>query len=205
MLSRSRTAPRTDRFVLRGWIYPFHEVRDQGKMASLVPETEEPRMLQLYGFAEPVEIRKGDVAIIYPQIGWPLPGTMAATPQVATDALDRAQAAVDALKTSAATPQPVSSVDDTPVPPPPAPEPEKVPLLLLPYIKVGESVEQAISRLNEELKIEFDQMTNLLLGGAGERKLDGDPTKTVSMRHAEISKLLTELAELGAAAEVSGG
>ena len=203
MLSRSRTAPRTDRFTLRGWTFAYHELRDQGKMASLVPETEEPRMLTLWSGQE-VEIRKGDVAIIYPQIGWPLPGTMAATPQVATDALDRAQAAVDALKTSAATPQPVSSVDDTPVPPP-TPEPEKVPLLLLPYIKVGESVEQAISRLNEELKIEFDQMTNLLLGGAGERKLDGDPTKTVSMRHAEISKLLTELAELGAAAEVSGG
>lgn len=201
-MSRSRTRVRYDRFELRGWVYPFHEIRDQGKMAALVPETEEPRLLYLFGRAEPVEIRKGDIALIYPQIGWPVPGAQELAGRVTSAALDKAQAAIDKLKTASAESAPVSSVEDNPAPPP---QPEKVPLLLLPYIKVGESVAQAISRLNAELLAEFDRMTNLLLDGAGERKLDNDPTKTVSMRHGEISKLLTELADLGAAAEVNHG
>lgn len=204
MNTRQRTRARTDRFELRGWVYPFHEIRDQGKMAALVPETDEPRELYLFGRAEPVEIRKGDIAIIYPQIGWPLPASMVSPVQTASVALERAAAAVSAFKASAAEPSaPVSQVGDEP----PEPKPEKVPPLLLPYIRVGETVSEAVSRLNADLLIEADGLINDVLHGAGARVItEGEHAgKTVSIRHGEVSALLSELAQLGAAAEVSGG
>ena len=60
MMTMGRTRVRHDRFTLRGWDYAFHELRDQGKMAALVPETDEPRTLKLFSGQE-VEIRKSAV------------------------------------------------------------------------------------------------------------------------------------------------
>lgn len=204
---------RHDRFMLRGWEYAFHELRDQGKMAALVPETDEPRMVKLFSGQE-VEIRKGDVAIIYPQIGWPLPGNLA--PAAApTEALDRAAEAVRRFQDAAATPPPpVSSVEDI--------EPEVVVTdvepdmsrKLLVYRKQGESVSEFVSRLTPELQREFNKLTQLQLYGAGEAILAdctddaelswANNPMSVSERHGEISGLLAELQRLGAEAEAKG-
>lgn len=217
MMTMGRTRPRTDRFTLRGWEYPFHELRDQGKMAALVPETDEVRWLKLFGRVEPVEIRRGDVAIIYPQIGWPLPPGIQAAP-VAEAALAKATEKVEAFKAAAAaTPPPVSSIDDTPPPAPVVidiePDPE-ISQRLLVYRKDGESVIEFVSRLTPELEREFNKLTQLQLYGAGNARLEncaadpeaswaGNPM-TVSERHGEISGLLAELQRLGAEAEANG-
>lgn len=213
MMSMNRTRARTDRFELRGWVYPFHQLRDQGLMAMLVPETDEPRTIKMFSGRE-VEIRKGDVAIIYPQIGWPLPGNLA--PAAApTAALDRAAEAVRKFQEAAATePSPVTTVEDiereevvTEV------EPD-VSQRLLVYRRDGESVSEFVSRLTPELQREFNKLTQLQLYGAGEAVL-ADCTQdpeiswannplTVSERHGEISGLLAELQRLGAEAEAMG-
>lgn len=213
MMSMSRTRVRHDRFMLRGWEYAFHELRDQGKMASLVPETDEPRVVTLFS-GQIVEIRKGDVAIIYPQIGWPLPGNLA--PATApTEALDRAAEAVKRFQEAANTPPPpVSSVDDVEPVDATFEQDSDMSRRLLVYRKQGESVSDFVSRLTPELQREFNKLTQLQLYGAGRAVLSdctNDPEAswannplTVSDRHGEISGLLAELQRLGAEAEANG-
>lgn len=218
MMSMSRTRVRTDRFELRGWVFAYHQLRDQGLMAMLVPETDEPRTITLFSGQE-VEIRKGDVAIIYPQIGWPLPGNLA--PAV-TPSLERAAEAVKKFQEAAATPAPpVSSVEDlepevvvTEQDPEPMPEPDMSRRRLLSYRRQDESFRDFISRLTPELEREFNKLTQLQLYGAGEARLAdcaedpeaywSDNPMTVSDRHGEISGLLAELQRLGAEAEAKG-
>lgn len=218
MMTMPRTRVRYDRFVLRGWTYPFHELRDQGKMAALVPETDEVRWLKLFGREEPVEIRRGDVAIIYPQIGWPLPPGVSQAPATAADptaALQKAAEKVEAFKTAAAAEAPpVSSVDDNPpMPPAEVVLPDMSPKLLS-YHKDGETLREFVSRLTPELEREFYDVTQLQLYGSGEATLDSMSTSlesalpawsgnsmTVSERHGEISALLAELQRLGAEVE----
>jgi hypothetical protein len=216
MMSMNRTRVRHDRFTLRGWVWPFHELRDQGVMASLVPESDEPRLVYLWGRRdEPVEIRKGDVAIIYPQIGWPLPGNLA--PAV-PPSLERAAEAVKKFQEAAATPPPpVSTVEDVEPEIVTEQEPEAEPDMsqrLLVYRRQDESVRDFVSRLTPELEREFNKLTQLQLYGAGEARLADcaeDPEAswsnnpmTVSERHGEISGLLAELQRLGAEAEAKG-
>lgn len=217
MMTMDRTRARQDRFELRGWTYAFHELRDQGKMASLVPETDEPRNLKLWSGQE-VEIRKGDVAIIYPQIGWPLPGNLVQAPapppptETVEPALNRAAEAVAAFRARAAEPSaPVSSVDDLVIDVEHEPEMSQ---RLLVYRKQDEDIRAFVSRLTPELEREFNKLTQLQLYGAGEARLtdcteDPEPSwdnnpLTVSERHGEISGLLAELQRLGAEAEAKG-
>lgn len=216
-MSMSRTRVRHDRFTLRGWEYAFHELRDQGKMAALVPETDEPRTLKLFSGRE-VEIRKGDVAIIYPQIGWPLPGGITPAPVATTPppSLARAAEAVKRFKEAAATPQPQPSTVESYFAPAVV-EPEYEPDVsqrLLVYRRQGESLRELVSRLTPELEREFNKLTQLQLWGAGlailkdchedpEPSWAGNPL-SVSERHGEISALLNELQRLGAEAEAKG-
>lgn len=215
MMSMSRTRTRTDRFTLRGWDFAYHQLRDQGLMAMLVPETDEPRTIKLFSGQE-VEIRKGDVAIIYPQIGWPLPGNLA--PSI-PPSLERAAEAVKKFQEAANTPPPpVSSVEDVDVEivvteQEPEPEPDMSRRLLV-YRRQDESLRDFLSRLTPELEREFNKLTQLQLYGAGEARLSdcaedpemswGNNPMTVSDRHGEISGLLAELQRLGAEAEAKG-
>ena len=210
MMSMSRTRVRTDRFELRGWVFAYHQLRDQGLMAMLVPETDEPRTIRLFSGQE-VEIRKGDVALIYPQIGWPLPGNLA--PAV-PPSLERAAEAVKKFQEAAASPAPpVSSVEDVEV----EVADQEIDVSrrrLLSYRRQDESFRDFINRLTPELEREFNKLTQLQLYGAGEARLVdcaedpeaswSDNPMTVSDRHGEISGLLAELQRLGAEAEAKG-
>lgn len=231
MMTMPRTRERNDRFELRGWTYAYHQLRDQGLMACLVPESDEPRVIKLFSKQE-VEIRKGDVAIIYPQIGWPVPPGVAApsdAPAVVkpdpTEALARAAEAVAAFKEGAAKPSPPATpIDDMPAhetkPEPvvaefePVVMPEMSPKLLT-YHVPGETLREFVSRLTPELRRENNDLYQLVLYGSGSATLDamlinvekpypgweGNLT-TVSERHGEISALLDELQRLGAEAEL---
>lgn len=212
-MSMRRTRIRHDRFELRGWVYAYHQIRDQGLLAALVPEADNPRTIRLFSGQE-VEIRKGDVAIIYPQIGWPMPGESATAPaSKVEDALSRATEKVEAFKAAFATPPPpVSSADDNVVEAE-FDEPE-LSHRLLAYRKQGESFSDFLSRLTPELMREQDKLNGLVLFGSGEARLsdvtldpelswDNNPM-TVSERHGEISGLLAELQRLGAEAEARG-
>lgn len=95
-MQMSRTRVRRDRFELRGWTYPFHDLRDGATFARLEADTDETQEWTLRS-GQVVEIRPGDIAIIAPQIGMPIPGRKRAT-----------------------TPAP----EPPPAPLPPAPEPE---------------------------------------------------------------------------------
>jgi hypothetical protein len=96
-MQMSRTRVRRDRFDLRGWTYPFNELRDGATFARLEADTDETQEWTLRS-GHVVEVRPGDIAIIAPQVGMPIPGRKRAT-------------------TPAPEPPP-------PPPPPPAPEPE---------------------------------------------------------------------------------
>lgn len=81
MQTRTRTRARTDRFTLRGWTMPFHELRDQGRLnaviSAMIAEPGKAQLLRLEGRRDPVEIRPGDLEIILPQIDWVVPGALA--------------------------------------------------------------------------------------------------------------------------------
>jgi hypothetical protein len=76
-----RIRKRIDRFTLRGWTYPFHELRDQGRLnaviSAMIADPGKPQLLRLEGRRAPVEIRPGDLEIILPQIDWVVPGALA--------------------------------------------------------------------------------------------------------------------------------
>lgn len=224
--SMMRTRKRTDRFELRTWTYAYNELRDQGKMAALVPEVPWPRKIILDSKQE-VEIRPGDVAIIYPQIGFPDPAPSQLLPAdtplqpppsraSAEAAVERAEQATAKLKEAAASPPPPpTTVDDIIEPelvieaeaemPPPPPRWSGASTLLLTEVKDGESLlldRDYRSRLVKELREEMDAVTNLELAGAGERAWKHT---TASKRREEISAILTELAAIGAALEARGG
>lgn len=220
-MTMPRTRARTDRFTLRGWTYAYHELRDQGLMACLVPESEEPRVITLWS-KQQVEIRKGDVALIYPQIGWPVPPGVQPAPTTnnPTDALNRAAEKVEAFKAAAAAPSPPMSSADDLVRKDVVIDAEVMPDMspkLLAYHRDGESLHAFVSRLTPELEREFNDVTQFQLYGAGNATLDamrvnverpcpewaGNLT-TVSERHGEISALLAELQRLGADAETGG-
>jgi hypothetical protein len=197
-MQMNRTRERTDRFVLRGWTIPFHELADQGRMAALVADTDEIQWLRLKAWKEPIEIRPGDLEIIFPQIGWPMPGkrraaaeapasatlasALAAT-EAATEAVGRLKAAADAP------PLPVSTVENgTPS--------RALQALIMP----NEKIKDAITRLTPALGLEFDEVNNLVqIPGGGGRVLESG--KTAEARHRELTALLDELAALGAQAE----
>jgi hypothetical protein len=69
----SRTRVRRDRFDLRGWTYPFHELRDGATFARLEANTDDTQEWTLRS-GQVVEVRPGDIALIAPQIGMPIPG-----------------------------------------------------------------------------------------------------------------------------------
>lgn len=190
-----RTRVRRDRFELRGWVYSFHELRDQGRLAALLPETDEPRKVTLYS-GQTFEYRKGDAAIIFPQIGWPLPGAEAegrpvpASLETALTATEAAKDAVARFQEAAASPAPpLSSVESA------APS-RALRALMLP----DERVSDAVNRLTPALRLEFDEVNNLvLIPGGGARILESG--KTAEVRHRELAALLDELAALGALVE----
>lgn len=202
-MTRNRTRVRHDRFILRGWTYPYHW-RDQGKMSALVPESANTREITLES-GHVVEIRPGDVRIIYPQIGYPMPDESQLQPIAAesppSPVREKVAAATDALtrfREALSVPAPpVSSVDE--------PQPsEELRALMMP----GESVHGVISRMTPALQEEWDRLTNWQLDGAGERKLTDPPEhagKTVSERHREVSRLKKEFERLGAMMEATGG
>ena len=72
-MEMSRTRVRRDRFDLRGWTYPFHELRDGATFARLEANTDDTQEWTLRS-GQVVEVRPGDIAIIAPQIGMPVPG-----------------------------------------------------------------------------------------------------------------------------------
>lgn len=196
-MQMNRTRVRRDRFELRGWVYSFHELRDQGRLAALLPETDEPRAVTLYS-GQTFEYRKGDAAIIFPQIGWPLPGETRASQQAvpaseaAAVAVDRAEAAIEKLREAARQPlAPVSSVNDLALSP-------RLRALFLPDEMAD--LKAGVARLTAALRLEFDEVNHLILTpGAGNRILESG--KTAEQRHTELSEMLTELAELGAQVE----
>jgi len=125
--------------------------------------------------------------------------------------LENAAAAVDRLR-EAAKPHPVSSIDridetedkmldqtrtersdlfsnTTPEPSP------ALRVLFLP----DETIPQAVSRLTPALRLEWDEVNNLVIDKAGGRRLESG--KTAQQRFEELTALLDELAELGAQAE----
>jgi hypothetical protein len=77
-MQMSRTRVRRDRFDLRGWTYPFNELRDGATFARLEADTDETQEWTLRS-GQVVEVRPGDIAIIAPQIGMPIPGRKRAT------------------------------------------------------------------------------------------------------------------------------
>ena len=80
-MQMSRTRVRRDRFDLRGWTYPFHELRDGATFARLEADTDDTQEWTLRS-GQLVEVRPGDIAIIAPQIGMPIPGRKRALPAV---------------------------------------------------------------------------------------------------------------------------
>lgn len=72
-MEMSRTRVRRDRFDLRGWTYPFNELRDGATFARLEANTDDTQEWTLRS-GQIVEVRPGDIAIIAPQIGMPVPG-----------------------------------------------------------------------------------------------------------------------------------
>ena len=96
-MQMNRTRVRRDRFDLRGWTYPFHELRDGATFARLETQTDDVQVWTLRTGQE-VEIRPGDIELIAPQIGMPVPGKRRA--------------------------QTIEAPPVQPEPPPPAPEPE---------------------------------------------------------------------------------
>jgi len=72
-MEMSRTRVRRDRFDLRGWTYPFHELRDGATFARLEANTDDTQEWTLRS-GQVVEVRPGDIALIAPQIGMPVPG-----------------------------------------------------------------------------------------------------------------------------------
>lgn len=72
-MEMSRTRVRRDRFDLRGWTYPFNELRDGATFARLEANTDDTQEWTLRS-GQVVEVRPGDIAIIAPQIGMPVPG-----------------------------------------------------------------------------------------------------------------------------------
>lgn len=189
-MTMQRTRARTDRFTLRGWTYAYHQLRDQGLMACLVPESDEPRLITLRS-GQQVEIRKGDVAIIYPQIGWPVPpgaappsdDSAATTASTSKEALDRAADAVAAFKEAAAKPSPPATPIDDMQPHEKKPddpvvaefEPVVMPDMspkLLTYHKAGETLREFVSRLTPELRRENNDLYQLVLYGSGSATLD---------------------------------
>jgi hypothetical protein len=80
-MQMSRTRVRRDRFDLRGWTYPFNELRDGATFARLEADTDDTQEWTLRS-GQVVEVRPGDIAIIAPQIGMPIPGRKRALPAV---------------------------------------------------------------------------------------------------------------------------
>jgi hypothetical protein len=80
-MQMSRTRVRRDRFELRGWTYPFNELRDGATFARLEADTDDTQEWTLRS-GQVVEVRPGDIAIIAPQIGMPIPGRKRALPAV---------------------------------------------------------------------------------------------------------------------------
>lgn len=72
-MQMNRTRVRRDRFALRGWTYPFHELRDGATFARLETDTDEAQQWELRS-GQVVEILPGDVETIAPQVGMPVPG-----------------------------------------------------------------------------------------------------------------------------------
>jgi hypothetical protein len=72
-MQMDRTRVRRDRFDLRGWTYPFHELRDGATFARLEANTDDTQEWTLRS-GQVVEVRPGDIALIAPQIGMPVPG-----------------------------------------------------------------------------------------------------------------------------------
>jgi hypothetical protein len=77
----SRTRVRRDRFELRGWTYPFNELRDGATFARLEADTDDTQEWTLRS-GHVVDVRPGDIAIIAPQVGMPIPGRKRALPAV---------------------------------------------------------------------------------------------------------------------------
>jgi hypothetical protein len=72
-MQMDRTRVRRDRFELRGWTYPFHELRDGATFARLEANTDDTQEWTLRS-GQVVEVRPGDIALIAPQVGMPIPG-----------------------------------------------------------------------------------------------------------------------------------
>lgn len=79
-MQMNRTRVRRDRFDLRGWTYPFSPVRDGAAFARLETDTDETQIWTLRS-GQDVEIRPGDIELIAPQIGMPVPAKRRARQQ----------------------------------------------------------------------------------------------------------------------------
>lgn len=82
-MQMSRTRVRWDRFELRGWTYPFNELRDGATFARLEADTDDTQEWTLRS-GHTVEIRPGDIDTIAPQIGMPIPGKRRVVAEVVT-------------------------------------------------------------------------------------------------------------------------
>ena len=137
-MQMNRTRIRRYRFDLRGWTYPFHELRDGATFARLETQTDDVQIWTLRSGQE-VEILPGDIELIAPQIGMPVPGKR------------RAQT------TEAPPVQPA---------PPPAPEPaeeESEPLPDALARLVPETIEQRAHK--EWLRDQWQKLTHRLVDG----------------------------------------
>lgn len=136
-MQMSRTRVRRDRFDLRGWTYPFSELRDGATFARLEADTDETQEWTLRS-GHVVEVRPGDIAIIAPQIGMPIPG-----------------------RKRAAAPAP-----EPPPPPPPPPPPEPEPGEPLPDT-LARLVPQTVADMEhkEWLRLRWQELTHRLVDG----------------------------------------
>lgn len=98
-MQMDRTRVRRDRFELRGWTYPFDELRDGATFARLEANTDDTQEWTLRS-GQVVEVRPGDIALIAPQIGMPIPGKRRA----------------EAVEPPPAAPEPPPVIEEEPLP-----------------------------------------------------------------------------------------
>jgi hypothetical protein len=136
-MQMDRTRVRRDRFDLRGWTYPFNELRDGATFARLEANTDDTQEWTLRS-GQVVEVRPGDIALIAPQIGMPIPGKRRA-------------------ETVAPAPEP---------PPPPPPQQEPEPGEPLPDTLARLVPQSLADREHREwLRLRWQELTHRLVDG----------------------------------------
>lgn len=204
-----RLRARHDRFELRGWTYAFHHLRDAGPFSRLETDTDEVQALVLHS-GQTVEIHPGDLEIICPQIGYPVPGRRRAgmtgpapaEPQiierivevekpveiireverVVVDESALAEALSRASAAEAELAELRAEIEGRGVP--------EVQQRMAPEwmdVREGETLAEAARRLTDQFRAELNNLTN--------KRLDGQRVDQARMN--ELNRMIEELAMMG--------